>query len=66
MYKTSRAKIIPFPGVPLNINDNFQNVLDDFLKEIGYIEAPEVRGCQQTNSIKKELEYFLQEMGYVE
>ena len=34
----SRLKIIPFPGVSLNQDDGFQNTLDDFLREIGYIE----------------------------
>ena len=32
------VKILPFPGVSLNRGDDFQNTLDDFLKEIGYIE----------------------------
>jgi len=31
-------KIIPFPGVVLNNKDNFQNGLDEFLKEMGYVE----------------------------
>jgi len=31
-------KIIPFPGVSLSETDNFQNELDGFLREIGYIE----------------------------
>jgi len=30
------AKIIPFPGVTLS--DHFQNEVDDFLREMGYIE----------------------------
>jgi hypothetical protein len=32
------AKIIPFPGVTLNHEATFQNELDDFLREMGYIE----------------------------
>jgi hypothetical protein len=32
------TKIIPFPGVSLNQGDDFQNGLDDFLREIGYVE----------------------------
>ena len=66
MNKTSRAKIIPFPGVSSNTDNNLNNALDDLLKQLGYVEAPEVRGYQQTNNTKKELEYFLHEMGYVE
>jgi hypothetical protein len=34
----SGTNIIPFPSVSLNRDDDFQNTLDDFLKEIGYIE----------------------------
>jgi len=34
----SGKKIIPFPGMPLNHDDDFQNGPDDFLREIGYIE----------------------------
>jgi hypothetical protein len=34
----SGAKIIPFPGASFNHGDDFQNTLDDFLREIGYIE----------------------------
>ena len=34
----TETKIIPFPGVSLNQGDDFQNTLDGFLKEIGYIE----------------------------
>jgi hypothetical protein len=33
------AKIIPFPGVSLPEPDSFQNELDNFLKDIGYIEG---------------------------
>ena len=32
------ARIIPFPGVPLPEPDGFQTGLDDFLREMGYIE----------------------------
>jgi hypothetical protein len=40
------TKIIPFPGVSFNMANNaqkempdrFQNELDDFLREMGYIE----------------------------
>ena len=32
------AKIIPFPGVSLNHDDDFQNSLNGFLREMGYIE----------------------------
>jgi len=40
----AEAKIISFPGVSLTDNplineDKFQNDVDDFLREIGYIEA---------------------------
>ena len=34
----SGEKIIPFPGVSLNQGDDFQDTLDDFLREIGYVE----------------------------
>jgi len=34
----SGEKIIPFPRMSLNRDDDFQNTLDDFLKEIGYVE----------------------------
>ena len=34
----SGAKIIPFAGVSINQGDGFQNMLDDFLREIGYTE----------------------------
>jgi len=33
---THVAKIIPFPGVLLS--DHFQDEIDDFLREMGYIE----------------------------
>jgi len=66
MYSTNIAKIIPFPGVSLNMDDSFQNTLADFLFEIGYIEAPEVRGNVQSGSQKNEIEIFLLEMGYAE
>jgi hypothetical protein len=64
MNSASRPKIIPFPGVLFGTGNSFQNTLDDFLSEAGYIEdktAPEVQG-----SPKNELEIFLREMGYVE
>jgi hypothetical protein len=32
------ARIIPFPGVSLPEPDGFQTGLDDFLREMGYIE----------------------------
>ena len=32
------GKIIPFPGVTTNHGEDFQNSLDDFLREMGYIE----------------------------
>ena len=32
------AKIIPFPGVSLSQGDDFQDTLDGFLREMGYIE----------------------------
>ena len=66
MNYTNTAKIIPFPGVPLNQGDGFQNALDGFLNEAGYIEAAEARGNIQTGNQKNELETFLLEMGYVE
>jgi len=34
----SEEKIISFPGVSINHVDDFQNTLDGFLKEIGYVE----------------------------
>jgi len=34
----SGRKIIPFPGVTIDQGDRFQNGLDDFLREMGYIE----------------------------
>ena len=41
-YPTSEpdqeARIIPFPGVSLPEPDNFQNRLNGFLQEMGYIE----------------------------
>jgi hypothetical protein len=35
--RRTEAKIIPFPGVSLDTTGDFQNALDDFLNEIGYI-----------------------------
>jgi hypothetical protein len=32
------TKIIPFPGVALDHEVTYQNALDDFLREIGYVE----------------------------
>jgi hypothetical protein len=32
------AKIIPFPGVSTDREITYQNALDDFLREIGYVE----------------------------
>jgi hypothetical protein len=34
----TETKIIPFPGVTLNHEVTYQNALDGFLREIGYIE----------------------------
>jgi hypothetical protein len=34
----TEGKIIPFPGVELNHELNYQSALDGFLREIGYIE----------------------------
>ena len=34
----TEIKIIPFPGVTLNHEVTYQNALDGFLREIGYIE----------------------------
>jgi hypothetical protein len=34
----TEAKIIQFPGVTLNHEATFQNELDDFLREMGYIK----------------------------
>ena len=31
-------KIVPFPSVAIDHEDNFQNLLDSFLCEIGYVE----------------------------
>jgi hypothetical protein len=65
MYCTNRAKIIPFPNVSFIPGDDFQNTLDRFLNEMGYIETPEVRGNLQSGSIKNEIDGFLREMGYI-
>jgi hypothetical protein len=35
--RRTEVKIIPFPGVSTDQGGNFQNTLDSFLKEIGYI-----------------------------
>jgi len=40
-YMNQGAKIIPFPGVSLETGDNFQSMLGDFLKEMGYIDDEE-------------------------
>jgi len=32
------AKIIPFPGATIDQGAHFQNGLEDFLREMGYIE----------------------------
>jgi len=66
MNRANRAKIIPFPSVPLNQGDDIQNTLDGFLNETGYIGAAEARGNIQQGNQKNELETFLLEMGYVE
>jgi hypothetical protein len=34
----TEAKIIPFPGVSIDSEVTYQNALDDFLREIGYID----------------------------
>jgi hypothetical protein len=34
----TETKIIPFPGVTLDHEVTYQNALDDFLREMGYIE----------------------------
>ena len=34
----SRRKIIPFPGVSFSEPAGFQNELDDFLQEMGYVD----------------------------
>ena len=34
----TQSKIIPFPGVTMNQEDNFQNTLDGFLREMDYFE----------------------------
>ena len=49
----------------LNQDDGFQNTLDGFLKEMGYIEIPEGRGNLQSGSLKNELDVFLRAMGYI-
>jgi hypothetical protein len=58
-HNVSKAKIIPFPGVLLKQSDSIQNMLED-------MEAPEVRGFPQSDSLLNEIESFLREMGYVE
>jgi hypothetical protein len=50
MHNTSKGKIIPFPSVSKNMSNNaqkeipdrFQNEIDDFLREMGYIEQPQL------------------------
>ena len=32
----TQSKIIPFPGVVLTHDDDHQNAIDDFLKQMGY------------------------------
>ena len=69
MYNANGAKIIPFPGVSLNRDDDFLNGLDGFLKEMGYRddkEAPKVRGFRQSGRPQNEVESFLHEMGYID
>ncbi|MDR0302902.1 MAG: hypothetical protein LBI04_11420 [Treponema sp.] len=34
----TERKIIPFPGVKLTESDRLQDELDDFLREMGYVE----------------------------
>jgi len=38
IIQSTQSNIIAFPGVALNHEDNFQNRLDEFLKEMGYVE----------------------------
>jgi len=66
MHNENKAKIIPFPGVSFDRGDGFQDTLDGFLNEMGYIETSEARGNLQSGSPKNDLEKFLLEMGYVE
>ena len=66
MNKTGKSKIISFPGVLLKTDRRLNNALDDFLKEMGYIEAPEFRGCLQSDRIQDTIDNFLREMGYIE
>ena len=66
MYNANRAKIIPFPGVSFNHDNELQSELDSFLKQMGYIKAPEVRGCPQSDGFQDEINNFLREMGYIE
>jgi len=63
MYNTSRGKIIPFPSVSFNIaNDaQFENMLNNFLNELGYTENKEV-----PDRFQMLLDDFLREMGYIE
>jgi hypothetical protein len=35
--RNTEAKIIPFPGVSIDHEVTYQNALDDFLREMGYI-----------------------------
>jgi len=37
-YQQTEGKIIPFPGVTLDPTDTFQDRLNDFLIEMGYID----------------------------
>jgi hypothetical protein len=36
--RRTETKIIPFPGVSLDTGGGIQNILDDFLQEMGYID----------------------------
>jgi hypothetical protein len=63
MYNTSRGKIIPFPGVSFNMANNAQpeNMLANFMNEMGYTENKEV-----PDRLQNEIDDFLREMGYIE
>jgi hypothetical protein len=51
---------------PISQGDGFQNTLDGFLNETGYIEGAEARSNIQSGSQKNELDDFLRKMGYIE
>jgi hypothetical protein len=64
MYSANRAKIIPFPGVPLNPGDGVQITPDGFLKEMGYVKNNAAHNARDV--LENVIDNFLREMGYAE